>query len=489
MIHLINASDLDQWADRPESKLRLPLLVRRLISLSIKGTTEYTVRTEAGIQYGGWDGIIRNSEQKSFQVPQGDSFWEFGCGQDPKSKANEDYDKRTVNPLGVVPANSTYVFVTPRNWSGRDDWAKERSAEGKWKKVIALDADSLKAWLDSIPSIHVWATILLGKQVQGLIGLEQWWDIWRKRTNPIITQEMMLCGRSETKDAISTWYKGNSLQVSLVSGTIEEAAGILAATIAAMEPTIADAFTARTLKVSKGASLSGALVGRTNAILAVEQDDVERVRQDVGEAHRIIALGNEKTENGRSIEAEKLDPRDLCKLLVPAGCPENEAAELAGLARRSFQAFRRQKALNPDSLRPEWAKKTTDKHLIVSILLAQRWNGADGCADREIIADISGGLPYEEIEDKCRTLAGLEDPPIRQVGSQWSIISLLDAWTLTVLGDMGDVDSHALLQDLLAGGSPRVQRAAKQSLAQLDARGAKQPEAKDHVPGKSRDGF
>lgn len=431
MIHLINASDLNQWADRPESKINLPLLVRRLISLSIKGTTEYTVRAEVGVQYGGWDGIIRNAEQESFQVPQGDSFWEFGCGQEPKSKANEDYDKRTINPLGVVPANSTFVFVTPRNWSGRDDWAKEKSAECKWKRVVALDADSLKSWLDSIPSIHVWATILLGKPVQGLMGLEQWWEIWRKRTNPTITQEMILCGRSETKEAISTWYVGNSTQVSLVSGTIEEAAGILAATVALMDPNISDAFTARTLMVFKGSSLSGALVGRTNAILVVEQDDVERVRLDVGEAHRIIALGNETTENGRSIEADKLDPRELCKLLVAAGIPENEASGLAGLARRSFQAFRRQKARNSDSLRPEWAKNPNYKHLIVSIVLAQRWNGAEGSADRNVISEMAGGLPYADIENKCRELAALEDPPIRQVGSQWSVISLLDAWTLT----------------------------------------------------------
>ena len=147
MIHLINASDLDQWADRPESKINLPLLVRRLISLSIKGTTEYTVRTETGIQYGGWDGIIRKAEQESFQVPEGDSFWEIGCSQDPKTKANEDYTKRTKETLGIIPANSTYVFVTPRNWAGRDDWSKEKSAEGIWKNVIALDADSLKGRL------------------------------------------------------------------------------------------------------------------------------------------------------------------------------------------------------------------------------------------------------------------------------------------------------------------------------------------------------
>ena len=431
MTHLINGSDLDQWADRPESKFGLPLLVRRLIALSVNETTEYTVRAEAGVQYGGWDGVVRNAGQGQFQVPQGDSLWEFGCDKAIKTKANEDYIKRTKDPIGITTGKCTYVFVTPRNWAGRDVWAKEKSAEGKWKGVIALDADSLKTWLELIPSVHVWATELLGRPIQGLSSLENWWNIWRQRTNPAITDRMMLCGRSRTKEDIMKWYKGSVGQVSVISGTVEEAAAVLAASITAMEPQIADELTARTLKVSKGAPLTGALIGRTSAVLVVEQDDAERVRLEVGPEHRIVALGNETIETGQSIETEKIDPRELYPLLVAENIPESDASDLAALARRSFQAFRRQIALNPDGLRPEWAKNAADRHFIISIILAQRWNGADGSADRDAISEMADGIPYPEIEEKCRRLSSMEDPPIRQVGSQWSVISLLDAWRLT----------------------------------------------------------
>ncbi len=47
-------------------------------------------------------------------VPDGESVWEFGTGQDYLSKANDDYAKRTINPGCVDPSRSTFVYVIPR---------------------------------------------------------------------------------------------------------------------------------------------------------------------------------------------------------------------------------------------------------------------------------------------------------------------------------------------------------------------------------------
>jgi hypothetical protein len=33
-----------------------------------------------------------------------------------KAKADKEYSKRLRNPLGLDPAQATFVFVTPRRW-------------------------------------------------------------------------------------------------------------------------------------------------------------------------------------------------------------------------------------------------------------------------------------------------------------------------------------------------------------------------------------
>lgn len=38
--------------------------------------------------------------------------------------------KRRADPRGIEPAQSSYVFVTPRRWGRKDEWAGARRREG-----------------------------------------------------------------------------------------------------------------------------------------------------------------------------------------------------------------------------------------------------------------------------------------------------------------------------------------------------------------------
>jgi hypothetical protein len=81
-------------------------------------------------------------------VPTGRSVWEVGTDEDVTAEADDDYDKRKVNPGGFVPSETTLVFVSTRRSDARDAWAREKQSEGSWKDAVALDADSLERWLD-----------------------------------------------------------------------------------------------------------------------------------------------------------------------------------------------------------------------------------------------------------------------------------------------------------------------------------------------------
>ena len=65
----------------------------------------------------GWDGQVVCEKGFGDQfIPDGNSFWEISKDKNTKSKATEDFKKRTKNPLGADPESSTYVVVTLRRW-------------------------------------------------------------------------------------------------------------------------------------------------------------------------------------------------------------------------------------------------------------------------------------------------------------------------------------------------------------------------------------
>ena len=138
----ISSTNLKQWADTKECQNYLPELIRRLICASVKQLDSISFPCVDAAHLPGWDGIVSCHEMIDI-VPEGDSFWELGSNADVQRKASEDFKKRTDNPLGHNQSESTFVFVTPREWSGADSWVMEN--QGTWKKVVVYTAVELEA--------------------------------------------------------------------------------------------------------------------------------------------------------------------------------------------------------------------------------------------------------------------------------------------------------------------------------------------------------
>src|SRR5688572_5022474 len=119
-ITLIDATDLERWANSRRAQEQLPVLVRRLIHATTTTATHIGLPGGDAVQQGGYDGVVAVSETH-YAVPNGMSVWELGVSADPKTKATEDYAKRKrkqpMSDVGPVdPASTTFVFVTPRRW-------------------------------------------------------------------------------------------------------------------------------------------------------------------------------------------------------------------------------------------------------------------------------------------------------------------------------------------------------------------------------------
>ena len=157
-----DSSEIANWADKPDAQHLLPELIRLLILATVPMPSLLDMPGGSSVWLPGWDGLLV-TERGNAWVPDGASAWEFSRERNLGSKATADYKKRTKTPQGSDRPKTMFVFVTPRKWAGKRTWATERSKEGQWSDVRALNADDLVAWLGQAPAVAHWFARLIGK--------------------------------------------------------------------------------------------------------------------------------------------------------------------------------------------------------------------------------------------------------------------------------------------------------------------------------------
>ena len=150
-----DSSEIAQWADKPDAPPNLPELFRRLILATVPKVSLIGMPSGSSVWLPGWDGLLVAQTGNPW-VPQGTSAWEFSCQGNTNSKATSDYHKRTGDPGGVDVAKATFMFGTPREWTGKSKWLKERRAEHQWADVRGVNASDLVQWLEQAPAVADW---------------------------------------------------------------------------------------------------------------------------------------------------------------------------------------------------------------------------------------------------------------------------------------------------------------------------------------------
>jgi hypothetical protein len=174
----------------------------------------------------GWDGTCE-IETGTEHVPSGCSGWEIGTQRTKiAEKADADYEKRSDDPLGLDMHATTFVFVTPRRWGQKRQWAAAKRGEAKWRDVRAYDADDLVHWIELYPAVGHWLAVALGKRPIGAQQLEEVWEEWSLSTQLPLSTDLILAGRDEEAAKVLRWLREDASVLSIQARRCSEATAL-----------------------------------------------------------------------------------------------------------------------------------------------------------------------------------------------------------------------------------------------------------------------
>lgn len=421
MIGIIRADDLDRWASRITAAPEFPRLVRLLVHATARGLKQVDFPADEAVRLAGWDGKVLAEEASPF-VPAGFSAWELGTGHDPHAKANDDYAKRTGNPLGVDPRQAIFIFATPRRWPGRDAWVAEKRAEGRWKDVVAFDAESLVQWLESAPAVAAWLAPVLGSMPPDARALEAVCDAFRTATKPALDLSGLLVGRDSERAKLLALLQGPPLVIEISATTVEEAAAFVGACIESLPEHERDSLWARAIRVDSSAGLRAIAVSDRPLIVVASGELPGAGTQN----HFVKVSASRSSGAGNSIELGAQPVSALVEYLAKQGLDRNGAYERCQEAGGYLERVRRTLLAVAPAV-PEWAAPAVGVTVAAAILIGE-WDESYE-PDKAIVSAIAG-VEYEQFVRAVTPFQSGPSPLVSRAGTVWKVYARLTAWRL-----------------------------------------------------------
>ena len=426
-IMMITRGQLASWADTPESKANFPHLISRLIRATTAKDTKVDIPWGSATYIGGWDGIV-DSKEKTRYVPRGISLWELGTDQNPKKKADADYEKRTKEPLGYTPQDATFVFVTPRTWTGKDKWVKKRKEENKWKDVIVYDGISLAQWLDEAPAVSRWFASQGYAGVcstEGIITADERWKEWSCLEQLQLQPGCVLAGRDVARVELLKRLGGDPSIIGVRASTKDEAIAFILATMKASDSEVSGRFFSTTLIVNQEDRFRSISLSMQHALnLIVRFDNAGLFSSAVGHGHHVLVpLGADDVFSPDPITLPAVDRDALIEALEASGLSRSKASTLTKESGHDITILK--KLLGFPSYGATWMKTQTIREIIPALLLG-RWDESYS-GDVELLEKLSG-MSYAKYKEVLAKWLNLPESPLKKIGETWRLTSPLDLW-------------------------------------------------------------
>lgn len=420
----IDTTDIRSWANRRDCQETLPLLVRKLIRATSSSIKNIKFPSGDNVLIGGWDGILEITEETEY-LPIGVSLWEFGANKGVRGKANDDYQKRTLNPLGYKPEESTYIFVTPRLWQNYEGWVEEKKAEGKWKDIRVINAEILEEWIDEAPTVGAWFASHIGKLPgNGIQSTDDFWEEWSTGTKFNLNSDILLGGRETEKNKVLEAI--NTPSVLSVKGLAREESMAFIISCFKNEEDKEEDFFSRSIIVDNERAFRELTIINTPLILIPRFEDNGLFNRAIQNEHTIlIPLGADNTSNwSNKIDLPLIDRDSFVSALVKSGITKEFAERYSKESARNITILRRQLEFTRNI--PNWSAPENVRDLIPALIVC-RWN-ENFESDKQIIAKIAD-TTYEDYIKRLSKWLYTSDSPIIKIGNTWRLSSPFDAWT------------------------------------------------------------
>ncbi len=424
---MVRANDIVAWANTLDARAELAVLLRTLVHSTCGGLKLVDFPGNDDAQRPGWDGRVETDEGNPW-VPEGSSRWEFGTNKQVGAKATDDYEKRTAATDPAERKGMAFVFVTPRRWSGKEDWLSEKRAEGKWRTVIALDASDLEQWLEqSIPG-QVWFVRRLGRETRGVKSLDRCWVKWSANCKHAFNEGVFAEACLEFRKRIVEYLQNDTRDpLRIVADSREEGLAFLAALFSRQDEELCG-FRDRMVVFTETGVLSGLLVGLPDFIPIVESREVERelVQNRRAPKSFVIEPRTAVSHDPSVITLNPLSHRAFREALKSMGLGDDEIDRLERESGKSLTVLRR-RFLGSGALQsPEWSADENLAQWLIPMMLAGAWR-ADNDADRYLMGELAGYADYDQLEIHFTRLLNLEDSPVWAVGSFCGVVSKIDS--------------------------------------------------------------
>lgn len=421
----IKANDIEAWVtDNLQARARLAVLLRTLVHSTGRGLSKVDFPGNDDSQRKGCDGEVEANEGTPW-VPSGRSAWEFGTDEDVKRKANKDFDKSVDGIEAKERAEMTFVFVSPRRWTAKDAWRKEKKQLERWKDVLVYDASDLEQWLEQSLQGQAWFANETNRPSRDVRTLDSCWADWANAASPPLSGMLFKSAIEASKRTIlARLSKPSEGPILLAADSHEEALAFLAQLLTGSEEL--QAIRDRVLVFDKPGVFPG-LAAAAQAFIAVTHSrDVEREFAPHAKNLHTIAIYPRNAAPGKpDVVLEPASHETFGAALEAMGKSRDEIGRLSSGSGRSLTVLRRQLSTVPAVRVPRWAGDPQLAGKLVPFLLVGAWDSTNE-SDRSALSLVAGGKSYEELEKDCQGMVSLDDAPVWSIGTFRGVVSKLD---------------------------------------------------------------
>ncbi|MEZ5683803.1 MAG: helix-turn-helix domain-containing protein [Novosphingobium sp.] len=422
--HDITSTDIARWAETARSRTVLPVFIRRLV---------YSVAPDARLvdfpghdagQRPGWDGRV-DAPSSSPWVPDGNSGWELSVSSDLQGKPTADISERRKLTL-PERRSTTFVFVTARNWPGKDVWAAKQREAGDWRDVRAFDATDLAQWLDQSAQTQAWFARELNRSTDGLRVIDEVARDWSGATKPPLSPKLFDPAIEAYRARLHDWLAApNERPFVVVGDSVDEVTAFLSEALKEADGSLGAAASAACV-LSTPDALRRLAAAAPNGVLITENAETERAATGLFRSHRvIIARARTAVELDPDIALEPLADDAFDTALEAMGIERDDWPRWRAEAGNSPTILRRRLALSPELRRPGWAQRAELLRKLVPIFFAGAWK-RDVAGDIDCI-ELMANKKIAEVERDLAELSGLEDAPVWALGNYRGLVSRKDA--------------------------------------------------------------